>query len=367
MIRRLMVILGVVVAGVSWGWAKSPSIKDLEAEFKAECDQLNHQRIKGTGETIVGKDSWLVLGTEMNYITFGPFWGPDALRSNPKKPGAADPLAAILDFHAQLAKHGVELLLMPVPTRELVYPEAVLGADKLPKGVPPRLDPTEVEFYHLLRSKGINVLDLMPIFLAERYSEHGRIFVPSESHWTGYGIVVAAHAAAREIESRHWARKVPKAEFSAEWTSKEIDGHILKSAQEHGAAEDLKPDTIWIRVIKQKTAKGWEKFDWKQPDSPVVIIGDSNTFWWSREGGGLPEELSYELGFPVELVPTALGGATNARLNLMRRIQSEPTYLSRKKLLLWCFTSRGFVHTGDGWSLVPLDGAPAQAATPEPK
>jgi hypothetical protein len=364
--RKLAASLVLLLAGASLLLAKELTVTALETEFKAECAALNKQRMPGTGETIIGKDSWLVLGTELDYLINGPFWGPDAARSNPNKPGADDPLAAILDYDAQLKRHGIELIVMPVPTRVLVFPEAVLGKEKLPKGTPPRLHTPELQFYRLLRSKGVNVLDLMPVFLAERSSQYGTVFVPSESHWTGYGVALAAREVAKEIKSQHWAKKVPKHEFTAVWNSREINGHILKSAQEAGD-KTLKPDTVWTRVIQEKTAKGPQPIAQSQPDSPVVIIGDSNAFWWSLQGGGLPEELSYELGFPVEIVPTAQGGATNSRISLMRRIHSDPTYLAKKKVVLWCFTSRGFVHTGDGWSLVPLEGVPPETPTPAPK
>jgi len=359
MTRTCMAALGLLIASGSSVQAKQPVPTELENEYKAECAVLNKQRVPGTGETIVGKDSWLVLGTELEYITFGRFWGPDARRANPNvPPDAADPLVAILDFNEQLKKRGIELIFMPVPTRPLVFPESVLGKEKLPNGTPPRLDTPELEFYELLRSKGIKVLDLMPVYLKERSGEHGTVFVPSESHWTGYGVAVAAREAAKEIRSEQWAKKVPKHEFVAKWTSLEVDGHILKSAQEHGAGQALKPDTVWVRVIKEKTAKGEESMAQSQPESPVVIMGDSNTFWWSREGGGLPEELAYELGYPVDLIFTPWGGATNARLNLMRRVHSDPTYLDKKKVVLWSFTSRGFVHTNDGWVVLPLNGVP---------
>ena len=362
MTRPLKAIVGVIAVSGSLAFAKEPVPTALENEFRTTCVALNKQRIPGTGETIVGKDSWLVLGTELDYITFGPFWGPDALRANPNTPpNAADPLAAILDFNAQLAKRGIELILMPVPTRPLVFPESVIGSEKLPRGTPPRLYTPELVFYNLLRSKGVKVIDLMPTFLAERSGEHGTAFVPSESHWTGYGVAIAAREVAREVRSHHWAKKVPKHELVAQWTSMEVDGHILKSAQEHGEGKTLKPDTVWVRVVKEKTAKGEQSLAQSQPDSPVVIVGDSNTFWWSREGGGLPEEMAYELGFPIDLIFTPWGGATNARLNLMRRIHTEPTYLDKKKVVLWCFTSRGFVHTNDGWSLLPLDGVPQES------
>ncbi len=46
-------------------------------------------------------------------------------------------------------------------------------------------------------------------------------------------------------------------------------------------------------------------------------------------------------------------GATPARVNLMRRVRGDPTYLGKKKVVIWCFTVREFTE-GSGWSKVPV-------------
>ena len=344
--------------------AAEPPQSALQREFIAACAAMNGQPVPGTTELHIGRDSWLVLGSELDYLTLGRFWGPDARRTNPDlAPANADPLAAVLDFDRQLKQRGIELIFMPVPTRIEVFPEAVLGKDKLPPGVPPRLFSAELEFYRLLRSRGVTVVDLTPVFLAKRRGEHGAVFVPSESHWTGYGAVVGAREAAKVIRSRPWYRKMPEHELSATWSSREHDGHILKSLREATGDATRKPDLMWLRQIQEKSGLGHKTLGIDQPDSPVVVIGDSNILWWTGQGAGLSQEIAFELGFPVDTIISSAGGATNSRINLARRAHAEPGYLERKKAVVWSFTTRGFVRTGDGWALIPLEAAPPAAGT----
>jgi alginate O-acetyltransferase complex protein AlgJ len=66
-------------------------------------------------------------------------------------------------------------------------------------------------------------------------------------------------------------------------------------------------------------------------------------------GAGLPDQMSYEFGFPMDVVAVMGSGATPARRSLARRKDN----LSGKKLVVWCFSSREFTQ-GQGWELVKV-------------
>ena len=67
------------------------------------------------------------------------------------------------------------------------------------------------------------------------------------------------------------------------------------------------------------------------------------------QGAGLPDQLAYELGVPVDLVAVRGSGATPSRLNLLRRKDN----LAGKKVVIWCLSAREFTE-GQGWRKVPL-------------
>ena len=127
--RRLGVTLvAATFVGALAGRAPAAEPEPLEKEFKRRCGEMIGERVKGTMEAVLGHEGWVLLTSELAYAAIGRFWGPAAAAANPGvDPRVADPVPAILDFHRQLKERGVRLLFLPVPTRPVIYPEAVLG------------------------------------------------------------------------------------------------------------------------------------------------------------------------------------------------------------------------------------------------
>lgn len=355
-----------VAAALATSTVTGQDLKALEAEFKAACQRMVAAKLKGTGEDVIGKEGWVVLTTELNYAASGPFWGEGGRKANPKAaPEAADPLPAILDFERQLAARGITLIFMPVPTRIVVYPEAILGRERLAAfKQPPHLHTPEHEFMQLLRRHGVKVVELTPVFLANRGDPHGPLFIPSESHWTAAGIALASAELGKLIKPMPFYRGVPKHLFATSWQEREHFGHIYKDIRDKAGLPGRPPDRVWVRPCKLATASGEKKMEWRNPSSPVVVIGDSNIIWWRDQESSLFHQLSADLGFPVDNLATTGGGATNTRLNFIRTALAEKDYLAGKKVVVWCFASRSFYNSFDGWRVVPMDRPPEPEPTP---
>ncbi len=349
----------VTLAAATAAWCgEAPTA--LEAEFKAGCRRMTGEKLKGTSELVLGHEGWVVLTTELWYAGGGAFWGEAARDANPGAPAdAVDPLPAVLDFNARLAARGITLIFMPVPTRVVVYPEAILGAERLASSqATPDLHSPEREFLALLRSRGVRVVALTPLLLANRGDPHAPLFVPSDSHWTGAAIALASAELARFIRAMPFYPRALKRELVATWQERIHVGHIYGALHEKAGLPERPGDHMWLRTVALKTPDGDQRVEMRNPESPVVVIGDSNTICWKDQGGALFQQLSADLGFPVDELATTGGGATNTRLNFVRTALAEPGYLEGKKVVVWCFTSRSFHNSLDGWRLVPLDTVP---------
>jgi len=360
--RRTLLAAVALAAATAALCGESPA--GLEAEFKAACRRMTAERLKGTGEDVLGRDGWVVLSTELWYAAGGAFWGEAAREVNFRAaPDAVDPLPAVLDFNAQLAARGITLIFMPVPTRIVVYPEAILGMERFASfRTIPDLHTPEREFLALLRSHGVKVVELTPLLLASRGDPHAPLFVPSDSHWTGAAIALASAQISRLIRAMPFYPKAPKRELVALWRERIHVGHIYGDLHEKAGLPERPGDHLWLRTVALKTPDGEKHIEMRNPESPVVVIGDSNTICWKDQDSALFQQLSVDLGFPVDELATSGGGATNARLNLVRTALAEPGYLTGKKVLVWCFTSRSFHNSQDGWRLVPLDAVPAPSS-----
>jgi alginate O-acetyltransferase complex protein AlgJ len=310
---------------------------------------------KGT-ITVPGKEGWLFFGPELRFLSAGRFWGKAAAKvSRATKPEFADPLPAILDFHSQLKKMGIELLIVPVPPKSVVYPDFLSDHLAISRENPPvRIDAETQAFYQLLRKEGIQVLDLTPFFLANRFHREGVLFCKQDTHWSGNGCVLAARKISEEIKGRPWLKTVPKSAYLTAWKSLPIEGDLWKALGEKSLSQE-------ILSVRQVGTGSTEALKPVAPDrkSPVILVGDSHNLVFHAgddmhaRDAGLPDQLALELGFPVDLAAVRGSGATPARVNLLRRVQRDPQYWKAKKLVIWCFSSREFTQS-DGWKKVPL-------------
>ncbi len=338
--------------------AAEPAIDRKPAEqFRAECAAKAAALSKTDSLTYVGKDGWLFLARELRHVGVGAFWGKNAARaSSASRPENADPLPTILDFKAQLDKAGVELILLPVPPKCLIYPDKVSDQVTAPDRRAPRLDVQHQEFYSLLGKHGVKVIDLVPELLAERAKNGPEVFCKQDVHWSGHACVLAARAIARQIGNPPWLERLPKLELARETRVIEISGDLWKSLPEKQRPPKEK---LPLRFVGRKTDTGLAPVE---PDrnSPVVLLADSHGLIFHlggdmhAKGAGFPDQLAAELGVAVDRIATRGSGATPVRITLARRARKDKNYLAHKKLVIWCLAARDFTESFAGWRKVQL-------------
>lgn len=328
----------------------------LREEFRQAALELLDNRVPGAKNTIIGRDGWLLHRGEIEYLNAGSYVGENAVQANPEAPPEyADPVPAIVDFHRQLEDRGIALYVVPVPVRPAVYPEAVLGPEPFAEREEiPSLHPYLGEMVSILQNSGVRAIDMTPVFLRQReHPKRGPVYPRSDTHWTPFGITRAAEILAADIRQMPWFESVPKQQFRAKWLTKKNKGMAY---QDYEKAYDtvLKAETLWIRRITRNAETGRKNFGLHNPESPVIVIGDSNSTRWTNFKSGLPHALAFELGFPIDVLAVPGGGATKTRLNFMRKVRAEPEYLDGKRVVIWCFSARAFTNTDEGWIPIPL-------------
>ncbi|RKU22006.1 hypothetical protein C6499_20445 [Candidatus Poribacteria bacterium] len=291
---------------------------------------------------VSGKDGWLFFAPELRHLSVGQFWGEAAARvSRASNPEFADPLPAILDFKAQLDKAGIALIFVPIPAKATIYPEMV---SEHGTGTETRTDKYHQKFYDILRKQGVNVLDLTPIFLKNRFTDTGPVYCKQDTHWSGRGCVLAAEAIAEAIGTPSWVAEIPKRNIETETRTTEITGDLWKELGD----EKLQKEQLQLTYVKEGVSASWRA-------SPVVLLGDSHSLVFHAgsgmhaQGAGLPDHLAHQFGFPVDVVAVRGSGATPSRLNLYRRRDN----MKGKRVVVWCLSVREFTE-GQGWRKVPV-------------
>jgi hypothetical protein len=328
------------------------SARALPAEdFPGELGKIVQNLEKTKAAAVAGNDGWLFFGGELRLLSLGKFWGDDARKvSRAHKPELADPVPAILDFQQQLKARGIELLLVPVPPKAAVYPEKIVAGYNAAANEPA---PMLHRFYKELDAAGIDVLDLTATFVQNHDHPKGAVFCKTDSHWSGIGCALAAQAIAEKVRG-----KLPKParekEYVAEWKEATREGDLAALVSRD--ARKAAPEKIAVQSVSEKGTGAAVQED---ANSPVLLLGDSHTLIYHDRDflpvrAGLVDQLALQLGFAPDLIGTSGSGATPVRINLYRRSVKDPGYLTKKKIVVWCFAAREFTEATEGWAKVPV-------------
>ncbi|HKP04889.1 MAG TPA: hypothetical protein VJU77_16165 [Chthoniobacterales bacterium] len=320
-------------------------------DFPGELGKIVQNLEKTKAAAVAGNDGWLFFGGELRLLSVGRFWGDDARKvSRAHKPELADPAPAILDFQQRLTARGIELLVVPVPPKAAIYPEKIVAGSDARANDPA---PTLHRFYEELRAAGVDVLDLSALFIQNRDHQRGPVFCKTDSHWSGIGCVLAAQAIAEKVRGKFGKTETAK-QYTAEWKDADREGDLASLVGRDGRKSP--PEKIAVQSVSEKGTGAAVQDD---PNSPLLLLGDSHTLvYHDREflpvRAGLVDQLALQLGFAPDLIGTSGSGATPVRINLYRRSVKDAGYLSKKKVVVWCFAAREFTEATEGWAKVPV-------------
>lgn len=347
-------LAAIVMCAVALSGALSRGADNAVAPFLAIAKDKAAVAEKQDRSVVAGEDGWLFFAPELRSLSIGPFWGDNAIKvSRSAKPQYADPLAAIVDFHQQLQKAKIELLLVPVPAKAAVYPNRLDAKTAKDARGGRRFDPYQRQFYDLLEERGVELLDLLPLFVKASGDNGPAMYCQTDTHWSGAAVAAAAEAIAERVRKQPWPTALTASEkpnYSTQERVVEISGDLARMLNES------QPPRETLKLIVVGTP-GDDSLTPIAPDrqSPVLLMGDSHTLVFHdpelfATGAGLPDHLALQLGMPVDLLGVRGSGATTTRIELLRRRDN----MKDKKLVIWCFSFREFTESFTGWRKVPV-------------
>ena len=324
--------------GGSWAaWSKE--VAPLHAALKRRL-----AAVPAGAKALPGSDGFLFYARSLAYVLGGDLG---------KQPGNKNPIPAIVRFRDLLAKHGVDFLFVPVPTKVEMFPERAAtppGGDgaALTRFAGQVANPYERKFLADLAASGVETVDLLPAFLAERAHDPAAkepLYQAQDTHWTSRGLELAARIVAERVRRYPWYRAVAahRRAYRTKDASFSRHGDLCSRLPEAEQAR-YAPETL---VGHQVVATDGTLYE-DDPESPVVLLGDSFTGVYELmdcEHAGVSAHLAKELGTPIDLV-MSYGGGPNVRAKLLRRGE---TALDTKKVVIWMMTARDLYDFAEGW------------------
>ncbi|OGQ90846.1 MAG: hypothetical protein A2289_06550 [Deltaproteobacteria bacterium RIFOXYA12_FULL_58_15] len=259
------------------------------------------------------------------------------------QPPGKNPLPVIVEMRDALAAKGIDFLFVPVPPKSAIYPEELGGPELIGKIV----NPFERKLVLELGALGVEVVDLLPLFLEERGREADQeLYLSQDTHWTDRGLQIAAKAIGQRVEKYPWYPDV---------AAKIAYKVVAKSFTEEGdlpsrmSPKERRKYVPMQLVGSQVQLPDGTPYD-DDPDSPIVILGDSFTGVYQRtfcRNAGISAHIAKNLGTPVDLV-MSYGGGPNVRLKLMRQADA----LEDKRLVIWVMAARDLYNYWEDWKLL---------------
>ncbi|MGE5293786.1 MAG: alginate O-acetyltransferase AlgX-related protein, partial [Solirubrobacterales bacterium] len=254
---------------------------------------------------------------------------------------------AIISFRDELAKRGIQLLVMPAPNKASVYPEML--AARAGKG-PAVVNGTTRDVLARLKSAGVEVVDLFEVYAqARRESAGPEYYLAQDSHWSPEGMRLAAQMVARRLVDLGWVEP-GTAKYEAKSVPVERYGDVLKMIRVPEVERLYDPQKMDCTQVRD-AASGKPYVD--DPNSPVLVLGDSFLRIFERDepgSGGFVAHLACNLGFGLSSIISDGGASTLVRQQLARK----PALLKGKKVVVWEFVERDIRFGTEGWQVISL-------------
>jgi alginate O-acetyltransferase complex protein AlgJ len=289
-------------------------------------------------KALVGLDGFLYYKNCLEYASGGDL---EAQRKG------KNPLPVILEFKKELDAQGVDFLFVPVPAKIEVYPEHFSSEFASLSGQV--VNPFSRKFLLSLAKSGVEVVDLLPAFLAAKSAPDKSavepLFQHQDTHWTDRGLRIAAGLLASRVKAYPWYAELAKhGQAFGEREASFTRFGDLQSRLPEAEQNKYKPETLLAHQVLRADKQPYDD----DPDSPVVLLGDSFTGVYEltdAEHSGVSAHIARNISYPLDLV-MSYGGGPNVRQKLMRRGEAS---LRTKKLVIWMMTARDLYDYWEDW------------------
>lgn len=330
----------------------------------------------GNEQAYIGRDGWLFYRPEVDYVANRGFLDPLSLRQRARSGDASttpvqpDPVKAIVQFKQQLAKQGIELIVMPAPVKPVIEPE-MLSARYAGYNRPVQ-NPSYALFVATLQKNGVHVVDVSQQLLARKQRTGMHQYLATDTHWNPEGMDLAASILAQDIRATGNLPAVSPTGYTRDPRTVSNLGDIADMLKLPSTQRFFKRQQVTIQQVHQPDGQLWRP----DRDADVLLLGDSFCNIYSLggmrwgEGAGFVEQLSYYLQRPLDKIVINAGGSFASRQELVNKLRDfaqgkrrSHNPLAHKRIVIYEFAMRDLL-VGD-WKLLDLpDTTHAKSSAP---
>ncbi len=318
----------------------------------------------GNEQVYLGHGASLFYRADVDYVIGAPFLDPFWIKRRRYSAGVQpDAARAIVDFRNQLARRGIDLVVLPTPVKPAIDGEMLAKS-----GNGPRLLENEsfAQFKALLANQGVRVFDPEPLLMQRKAATRSPLYLGTDTHWRPETMNFVAQQVAAALNLAAPARHLTLQVMEKKLTALGDLARMLKLPQTQTSFHN---EEVTIRQVAVGNGV-WRP----SKNADVLLLGDSfanifslETLGWG-DSAGFAEQLSLALGGrPIDCILRNSDGAFATREILNRELARGRDRLAGKNLVIWQFVTRELAF--GNWKLLDMTlrpSAPARFFTPQP-
>ena len=312
----------------------------------------------GTAQVHRGTPGWLFYGPDVAYVTGNGFLTPAQIArratSGDTRVAAVepDPRPVILDLHQQLARRGIDLIVVPTPVKPGVHPERLTRRARGNAGI--ARNPSYGAFVEELTRRGVLVFDVAAELEAVKRATAEPLYLATDTHWRPETVALVAGRLASFVAQHTNLPGRPPTAYRTSQIVVTNSGDTVRLLDLPAAQAAYPAETVTLRQIEAPDGEVWRS----DRDADVLLLGDSfaNVFSLDEMGwgtaAGLAEQLSFALQRPVDRIARNDNGAHASREALATELGRGRDRLEGKRVVIFQFANRE-LGRGD-WRVVDL-------------
>ena len=205
------------------------------------------------------------------------------------------------------------------------------------------------------------VFDVAQVLREARQTNGGPFYLATDTHWRPETVELVAGRLGSFIATHVQLAADGSPPLRSSRLDVTNDGDTLRLLGLGPNRWLFSPETVQVRRIAPIAGARWRP----DPNAPVLLLGDSFTNVYSLEtmgwgeSAGLAEQLSHELGRPIDRISQNDAGAHTSRELLARELRrGGPGRLAEKRVVIFQFANRELA-SGD-WRVIDLRPDPTR-------
>jgi len=298
----------------------------------------------GNPSVVVGRHGWLHYVDGVEYVTGRGFLEADHLARAQELGRFSDPRPAILQLHRELEAMDVALVVLPIPDKAVIVPGSLARGLEGTFGLQNRSWNT---FASELRRAGVRLLDLTAA-MSQAEAGGSEQFLRTDTHWSAAGIDTAAEATVEFISGTLGVEPGPPRYQRREIRTDKVTGDLIGLlGLPDTQAKQLPNETVVLHPVIDASGERWQP----DPNSDILLIGDSFSEFRAADNAGLAEQISYFLQQPLDRRASFTPRRFDGREALGTSLAEVRRSARRYRVIIWEFAIRK-LSVGD-WPLLP--------------